>query len=156
MKGDSRSEYYNTIFRPKWDKWHKQAEELEKKLEEARRLAQLQKKRELKQAGINIFRQVKIKGVDVYDPTTGALRSSSTDDIACWFLDTAYDGEGIMINSRFLDGMTPGGASLLCLSCHDGSMAVNAYGNPIEHYGELDVALERMKRKQKGPIKQFV
>jgi hypothetical protein len=35
MKGDSRSEYYNTIFRPKWDKWHKQAEELEKKLEEA-------------------------------------------------------------------------------------------------------------------------
>lgn len=33
---------------------------------------------------------------------------------------------------------------------------LNAYGNPIEHYGELDVALERMKRKQKGPIKQFV
>lgn len=25
---------------------------------------------------------------------------------------------------------TPGGASLLCLSCHDGSVAVNSYGNP--------------------------
>ena len=36
----------------------------EKKLEEARRLAQLQKRRELKQAGINIFTSVKIKGVD--------------------------------------------------------------------------------------------
>ena len=36
----------------------------EKKLEEARRLAQLQKQRELKQAGINIYRPIKIKGVD--------------------------------------------------------------------------------------------
>ena len=26
-------------------------------------------------------------------------------------------------------GMTPGGPSLLCLSCHDGSVAVNSYGN---------------------------
>ena len=25
--------------------------------------------------------------------------------------------------------MTPGGSSLLCLSCHDGSVAVNSYGN---------------------------
>lgn len=33
---------------------------------------------------------------------------------------------------------------------------LNAYGNPIEHYGELDVALEKMKRNQMGPIKQFV
>ncbi len=36
----------------------------EKKLEEARRLAQLQKQRELKQAGINVYRPIKIKGVD--------------------------------------------------------------------------------------------
>jgi len=27
------------------------------------------------------------------------------------------------------NGMEPGGTSLLCLSCHDGSVAVNAYGN---------------------------
>jgi predicted CXXCH cytochrome family protein len=26
--------------------------------------------------------------------------------------------------------MEPGGVSLLCLSCHDGSVAVNSYGNP--------------------------
>jgi adenine-specific DNA-methyltransferase len=29
-----------------------------------------------------------IKGVDVYDPSTGQIRSASTDDIACWFIDT--------------------------------------------------------------------
>lgn len=33
-------------------------------MEEARRLAQLQKQRELKQAGINVYRPIKIKGVD--------------------------------------------------------------------------------------------
>jgi|GEM_PF-1049431 len=33
---------------------------------------------------------------------------------------------------------------------------LNACGNPFEHYGELDVALEKTKRNQKGLIKQFV
>ncbi len=33
---------------------------------------------------------------------------------------------------------------------------LNAYGNPISHYGDLDLALERMKREQTGPIKQFL
>lgn len=33
---------------------------------------------------------VEIKGLDVHDPTTGVIRSSSRDDIACWFLDTNY------------------------------------------------------------------
>ena len=35
---------------------------------------------------------VEIKGVDVYDPTTGQIRCDSTDDIACWFIDTDYNG----------------------------------------------------------------
>ncbi|MGI8475313.1 MAG: site-specific DNA-methyltransferase, partial [Thermomicrobiales bacterium] len=35
---------------------------------------------------------VEIKGLDVYDPTTGAIRSAATDDIACWFIDTEYNG----------------------------------------------------------------
>ncbi len=37
--------------------------------------------------------QIEIKGVDVYDPTTGQIRSASTDDIACWLIDTDYNGE---------------------------------------------------------------
>ncbi len=39
---------------------------------------------------------VEIKGVDVYDPTTGQIRSSSTDDIACWFIDTEYNEEKLL------------------------------------------------------------
>jgi hypothetical protein len=33
---------------------------------------------------------------------------------------------------------------------------LNAYGNPIEHYGDLDVALDKFKRDQRGPIRQFM
>jgi len=33
---------------------------------------------------------------------------------------------------------------------------LNAYGNPIPHYGDLDLALERLKLNQKGPIKRFL
>jgi adenine-specific DNA-methyltransferase len=45
-----------------------------------------------------------IKGVDVYDPTTGAIRSSSTDDIACWFIDTEYNGESFFVRHAYFTG----------------------------------------------------
>jgi len=32
--------------------------------------------------------EVQIRGLDVYDPTTQEIRSRTTDDIACWFIDT--------------------------------------------------------------------
>ncbi len=47
---------------------------------------------------------VEIQGVDVYDPTTGAIRSHSTDDIACWFIDTAYDGESFFVRHAYFTG----------------------------------------------------
>ena len=47
---------------------------------------------------------VEIKGVDVYDPTTGQIRNSSTDDIACWFIDTAYDGESFFVRHAYFCG----------------------------------------------------
>jgi len=34
--------------------------------------------------------QVQIRGVDVFHPQTGEVRSSNGDEIACWFLDTNY------------------------------------------------------------------
>ena len=34
---------------------------------------------------------VEILGVDVCNPTTGEIRSSDTDDIALWMVDTDYD-----------------------------------------------------------------
>ena len=47
---------------------------------------------------------VEIKGVDVYDPTTGQIRSSSTDDIACWFIDSEYNGESFFVRHAYFTG----------------------------------------------------
>jgi adenine-specific DNA-methyltransferase len=47
---------------------------------------------------------VTIKGVDVYDPTTGDIRSSATDDIACWFIDTNYNGESFFVRHAYFTG----------------------------------------------------
>jgi len=46
----------------------------------------------------------KIKGVDVYDPTTGQIRSASTDDIACWFIDSDYNGESFFVRHAYFTG----------------------------------------------------
>ncbi len=48
--------------------------------------------------------RVTIKGVDVYDPTTGEVRSHSTDDIACWFIDTDYNGESFYVRHAYFTG----------------------------------------------------
>jgi adenine-specific DNA-methyltransferase len=47
---------------------------------------------------------VEIRGLDVYDPTTGEIRSSSTDDIACWFIDTNYNGESFFVRHAYFTG----------------------------------------------------
>jgi adenine-specific DNA-methyltransferase len=47
---------------------------------------------------------VEVRGVDVYDPTTGEIRSHSTDDIACWFIDTNYDGESFFVRHAYFTG----------------------------------------------------
>lgn len=47
---------------------------------------------------------IEIHGVDVYDPTTGQIRSDSTDDIACWFIDTNYDGESFFVRHAYFTG----------------------------------------------------
>ena len=46
-----------------------------------------------------------IKGLDVYDPTTGQIRSASTDDIACWFIDTDYNGESFFVRHAYFTGV---------------------------------------------------
>jgi len=48
--------------------------------------------------------EVEINGLDVYDPTTGAIRSSSTDDIACWFIDTNYNDESFLVRHAYFTG----------------------------------------------------
>ena len=51
---------------------------------------------------------VEIIGVDVFDPTTGEVRSSGVDDIACWFIDTDYNAESFFVrHAYFLGGNDP-------------------------------------------------
>lgn len=40
---------------------------------------------------------VEIRGVDVYDPSTGDVRSDSADGIAMWMVDTDYDEESFFV-----------------------------------------------------------
>jgi adenine-specific DNA-methyltransferase len=48
--------------------------------------------------------EVEIRGLDVYDPTTGEIRSNSTEDIACWFIDTAYNREAFFVRHAYFCG----------------------------------------------------
>lgn len=47
---------------------------------------------------------VKIRGVDVFDPSTGEIRSDDPDDIACWFLDTDYNEESFFVRHAYFLG----------------------------------------------------
>jgi adenine-specific DNA-methyltransferase len=45
-----------------------------------------------------------IRGVDVYNPTTGEIRSSGTGEIALWMIDTDYDGESFFVRHCYFTG----------------------------------------------------
>jgi adenine-specific DNA-methyltransferase len=47
---------------------------------------------------------VEIRGLDVYDPTTGQIRNHTTDEIACWFIDTNYNGESFFVRHAYFTG----------------------------------------------------
>jgi adenine-specific DNA-methyltransferase len=48
--------------------------------------------------------QVKINGVDVFDPSTGEVRSDEPDNIACWFIDSDYSGESFFVRQAYFLG----------------------------------------------------
>ena len=48
--------------------------------------------------------QVKINGVDVFDPSTGEVRSDNADGIACWFIDTDYNEESFFVRHAYFMG----------------------------------------------------
>ena len=55
--------------------------------------------------------RVKVNGVDVFDPTTGGVRSDGPNGIACWFIDTDYNEESFFIrHAYFLGAGDPYGA----------------------------------------------
>src|SRR5690606_17425324 len=48
--------------------------------------------------------QVKIRGVDVFDPQTGEVRSDGPEGIACWFIDTDYNEESFFVRHAYFLG----------------------------------------------------
>ena len=48
--------------------------------------------------------RVLLRGVDVYDPNTGQIRSNSTDQIALWMIDSAYNGESFFVRHCYFTG----------------------------------------------------
>jgi adenine-specific DNA-methyltransferase len=48
--------------------------------------------------------RVKINGVDVFDPSTGEVRSDSAEGIACWFIDTDYNEESFFVRHAYFLG----------------------------------------------------
>ena len=48
--------------------------------------------------------RVKIKGVDVFHPNTGQVRSDGAEGIACWFIDTDYNEEGFFVRQAYFLG----------------------------------------------------
>lgn len=47
---------------------------------------------------------VKVNGVDVYDPTTGVVRSGTVNDIACWLIDSNYDQKSFFVRHAYFTG----------------------------------------------------
>lgn len=48
--------------------------------------------------------QVKVKGVDVFHPNTGEVRSDGPDGIACWFIDSDYNEESFFVRQAYFLG----------------------------------------------------
>lgn len=48
--------------------------------------------------------RVKVKGVDVFDPGTGEVRSDGAEGIACWFVDTDYNEESFFVRHAYFLG----------------------------------------------------
>jgi len=48
--------------------------------------------------------QVRINGVDVFHPNTGEVRSDGAEGIACWFIDTDYNGESFFVRHAYFLG----------------------------------------------------
>lgn len=57
----------------------------------------------VERGGEELF-QVQLNGVDVFDPRTGKVRSDSADGIACWFIDTDYNGQSFFVRHAYFLG----------------------------------------------------
>ncbi len=47
---------------------------------------------------------IEVRGVDVFDPSNGEVRSDGADRIACWFIDTDYNEESFFVRHAYFLG----------------------------------------------------
>ena len=48
--------------------------------------------------------QIRVRGIDIFFPNTGEVRSDNEDGIACWFVDTDYDQESFFVRQAYFLG----------------------------------------------------
>lgn len=48
--------------------------------------------------------QLKIKGIDMFNPSTGEVKVIETKEIACWFIDTNYNSEAFFVRHAYFIG----------------------------------------------------
>lgn len=48
--------------------------------------------------------RIHVKGVDVFDPNTGEIRSNDTEGVAAWFIDTDYDEQNFFVRHAYFLG----------------------------------------------------
>lgn len=48
--------------------------------------------------------RVRVRGIDIFFPNTGEVRSDNEDGIACWFVDTDYDQESFFVRQAYFLG----------------------------------------------------
>ena len=53
--------------------------------------------------------QIRVNGVDVFDPSTGDIRSDGKDGIAAWFIDTDYNEESFFVRHAYFLGSAASG-----------------------------------------------
>ncbi|WP_278914373.1 site-specific DNA-methyltransferase [Deinococcus wulumuqiensis] len=47
---------------------------------------------------------VEVRGLDIYNPIKGVVESEDADEMACWFVDTDYNGETFMVRQAYFIG----------------------------------------------------
>ncbi len=51
--------------------------------------------------------EVRILGVDIFNPTTGEVKEFGPEEIACWFIDTDYNDEAFFVRHTYFSGGGP-------------------------------------------------
>jgi adenine-specific DNA-methyltransferase len=69
-----------------------------------RKLAPRERHSEVVRVSSSTTSGVRDNGLDVYDPTTGEIRSDTTDEIACWFIDSDYNEESFFVRHAYFTG----------------------------------------------------